>query len=616
LAHHRCETIHDMKRGIALLLVLMCSCAVSSVTPLRAPGVPAQLTARGTWSGAARVARVRVWADDDHRAQNAQWQRSFDEQLAYANRVLGALGIRLEAEYREWAHRAQGGTLIDDLDALAQIDAADDAAWVIGLTGSVNRATVAFGQMGLAEVGGWHVVLRGHADAEERKQLEQPAGEGSGAASESLLAVRRLHKSTALLLHQLAHSLGAVHETSADGVMNAKYSPDAAAISERNCAVMRIALDDRLKPATERDPRATIVALLDALGPEWNGWDAGDRKQVVGRLQAQLAVATGSLSARALRQYRQVEQLLTDGTVDAAAMTLAPLLRMFPENADLGALSCRVELARRGAQDAGTIAACERAVASSADVAPAIAFAAARAKTGDAAGARRTLVGAEERLAGVAPDKAAEAWRKLAAQYRAMGAVTWAEDALARAGGAESSERESDGIAGWAATTRARYGIPRDGARWKLSPDDEPAAATAIREAVALVNASEFDAAAKAIESAERRWPELPGVLTARCALDYRRDAIAAARAHCDRAIAQGGSSWALYLRGQIELATGRPGAVKSAIARLRAAIALDPDLAQAWQALGQALGRTKANAELDQLRRDYRVRFRARLPD
>jgi len=601
-----------MKRVSALVLVVMSGCAASSATPVRTAGVPAQLTAHAAWSGEVRVAKLRVWADDEYRAQNAQWERGFAQQLAYANRVLASLGVRLEAEYRAWDHRAPATTLVADLDALARIDAGDDVVWVVGLTASLNEASPVFGQMGLAEVGGWHVIMRGYADVAERKAFEgAPAGD-----VDSLLAVRRLHKTTALLLHQLAHSLGAVHETGADGVMNAKYSPDAAVISERNCELMRIALDDRLKPANQRDPRATFAALLAALEREWSGWDAGDRKQVVGRLQAQLAVATGRVPATALRQYRQAEQLLTGGNADAAAVTLAPLLRTFPALPDLGMLSCRIELARRGARDAEVIAACEQAVARSADVAPAIELAAARMAAGDAVGARKTLVGAEERLAAVAPDQATAAWHKLAAQYRAMGAVTWTENALARAAGAAGAEGEGDSITVWAATTRARYGIPKDGARWKLTPDDEPAAAAAIREAVALVNASNFEAAAKAIDTAERRWPELPGVLTARCALEYRRDAIAAARQHCDRALAQGGTSWALYLRGQIELASGRPGALKAAIGRLRAAIALDPDLAQAWQALGQALGRTHANAEREQLRRDYRARFHARLPD
>src|SRR6185436_16610657 len=101
-----------MKRVSALVLVVMSGCAASSATPARTAGVPAQLTAHAGWSGEVRVAKLRVWADDEYRAQNAQWERGFAQPLAYANRVLASLGVRLEAEYRAWDHRAPATTLV------------------------------------------------------------------------------------------------------------------------------------------------------------------------------------------------------------------------------------------------------------------------------------------------------------------------------------------------------------------------------------------------------------------------------------------------------------------------------------------------------------------------
>jgi predicted Zn-dependent protease len=324
------------------------------------------------------------------------------------------------------------------------------------------------------------------------------------------------------------------------------------------------------------------------------------------------AGGTASLSAAALAQYRQAEQLLAHGDARGAAAALEPVLPAYPASVELRVLHCQIELAQRGAHDATANAACDQAAAMSTDVEPAITIAAARAAAGDATGARTTLVTIESRIASAPPDKAAAAWLLLAGQYRKMDAVTWAEDAIAKAGVTAGADH---GIAAWAATTRARNGIPRDGARWKLTPDDDAAAVTAVRNAISLVNASEFDPAAEAISAGERRWPALPGLLTARCALEFRRGALAAARKQCDRAIAQGGSSWALYLRGVLEQDSGRPGATAAAIARFRAAIERDPDLAQAWRDLGRALERTKATSALDQLRLDYQARFGTRLP-
>lgn len=160
-----------------------------------------------------------------------------------------------------------------------------------------------------------------------------------------------------------------------------------------------------------------------------------------------------------------------------------------------------------------------------------------------------------------------------------------------------------------------KNGIPRDGMRWHLALDDEALAVAAVRNAFSLVNASEWDAATSAIDDAERRWPALPGLLTARCALEFRRDAVAAARRLCERAMTQGGSSWALYLLGSIELQT-RHGSAAAGMAHLREAIARDPDLEPAWRKLARALEKARRTAELDQLRRDYRTRFGAALSD
>jgi len=66
-------------------------------------------------------------------------------------------------------------------------------------------------------------------------------------------------------------------------------------------------------------------------------------------------------------------------------------------------LRCRIELAQGRAQDAGTIAACDDAAASGVEAA--VVVATTRRGAGYIAGAQRTLAVAEERLAGVAPDR-------------------------------------------------------------------------------------------------------------------------------------------------------------------------------------------------------------------
>ena len=621
-----------MRMVLVLVLgsVLVSGCLLSPPIPIGGGGksaaqrqhqslskmMPARLAVMSTWKGEARVAKLRVWADTEYRAQNVRWQHTFKEQLDYANYVLTPmLGVRLEAEYRSWEHHAPSEMLTGHLTALAAHDPGDDVVWIVGLTSSLSLVSATFDQLGLAQGGGRYLVVRGYADLEERRSFDRAFPDTSSEERELVHEARRRHKTTTVLLHELAHSLGALHETETDWIMNGSYSHLAASIGDANRELMLIMLDDRLKPPAQRDPNAAAQQQLAVLEGDWIGWVAAERAEMVDRLRPQAGVRptagiTGPIPAGASAQYARAEQQLAGGDHAGARAELEPLLAAYPAHAQIRTLACRAELARGGPRDAKALATCERAVALSAGAEPGITIAAARLAAGDAPGARATLAAAEARVATLAPAQAAPEWLALAGHYRAMNAVTWAEDALARAGAGTGPQ-----IALWVATRRVRSGIPREGARWKLAPEDEAAAMAAVQGVLDLVYANKLGAAEKAAVAAERRWPALPGLLAARCDLELRRGALAAARRLCERASAHGGSSWGLYLLGILELRDPSPAATTAGIARLRAAIALDPDLGQAWRSLGKALARAKATDQLGQLGRDYQARFGAPLP-
>ncbi|HEX4421764.1 MAG TPA: matrixin family metalloprotease [Kofleriaceae bacterium] len=499
-------------KWMVVVVVFGAGCIISPVIPIGGNGkssrelqhdtlstlLPAQLTAQARWTGEVRVAKLRVWADDEYRAQNLRWEHGFDQELDDANQVMvPMLGVRLAAEYRPWTHHAPGDTLSEHLEALARQDPGDDVPFVVGLTSSLSLVAATFEQIGVANLGGHHVVVRGHADLEERKMFERAFPDLDREEREAALEARRRHKVVAVLLHELSHSLGALHETAPDMVMSPTYSHHAASVGDRNRALMLIELDERLKPAAQRDPRGAAQRKLAALEVEDAGWDATDRAQLIEQLH-------GEASARA--------EAAPPGTpIDTPARPATRALKL------------------------GT---------------PAL--------------------------------------------------DTPATDAPA--GG------------GLAPAARIRYGIPRDGARWKLTADDEPAALAAVRDVLALVNAGKLDAAAKAVAAAEQRWPGLPGLVAERCDIQRQRGAIAAARQLCERAGAQGASSWALYLGGILELRDPSPAATAAGIARLRRAISIDPELGAAWRALGKALDRARATDQLEQLRIDYQARFHASL--
>jgi hypothetical protein len=613
---------------------------------------PAQLAATERWTGAPRVARLRVWADDAYRAQNMRWQHGFDEQLAYANAVLAPmLGIRLEAEYHAWERHAPDAPLAEHLTALARQDTGDDVVWVVGLTSSLSLVAEPFEQIGVARLAAPYVVVRGHADVEERKGFERAFPDIDREQRELVLEARRRHKTAALLIHELAHSLGALHEVAEDSVMHPSYSHRAASLGGRNRELMLITLADRLKSTAARDPQTTGRKLLAALEDEWAGWRAGERDRWIAELRAMTGAPADAPVARpavaprgavvasrnaaiasrgatdtaapvasppvpapvpvlallppaALDKLREIETSEIQDA-DAAAAQLAPLLTAYPGNPRLHLLNCRLAVRRSDVKAPEAVAACDRAASLSADLGPALEVAELRRSRGDFAGARATIAAAEGRLATLPADQAAASWNKLAWRYLDAEAVTWAETAAAHAGDAARD------VAAWAEMTRIRFGIPRDAARYRLAPDDDAAALAAVRDVLAKVYRGEFAAAAKAVAIADKRWPGLPGVLAARCDLEIRRGETAAARQHCARAMAQG-SSWATYLAGVIELNSGSKA---TAIARLRKAIELDPALIQAWTTLAKIFRRSNAIADLDQVHRDFRAQFHAELP-
>lgn len=614
---------------VAMVAMTLCACLISPVIPIGggksatqsqreglAKLYPAQLSTQKKWTGAVRVARLRVWADEEYRAQNVRWQHGFDEQLDYANHVLTPLlGVRLEAEYRSWERHAPGASLGEHLAALAEQDDDDDVVWIVGLTTALSLVAESFDQLGIANVGTRHLVLRGHADLHERRAFERAFRDIDAEQREGVLEARRRHKTAAVLIHELAHSLFALHELEPGRIMNPGYSHHATSIGDRNRELMLITLEDRLKLRSERDPRATLQRVLAVLEAPDAVWHPQEREALIYQIRGQVggAVAvTSAVPAGIADQLDRAELLFKKGNHRDAAAILEPLVAAYPAHVELRVLGCQIELARGGGKDARAIDVCNRAAALATEVWPAVEIAAARQAAGDIAGARATLDAAEARIAALEPGKAAAAWLTLAAHHREVGALTWAEQALARAGVAHDSDQD---IAVWVASMRPRYGLPREGARWKLAPDNEADALAAVRNVHALTNDGKLAAAARAAAIAERRWPDLPGLLAARCDLEMRRGALATARQHCKRAIAQGGSSWALYMMGILELRGSTPAAQQAGIAHLRAAIELDPALGPAWRSLGKALARTRAVDEHEQLRREYEARFHAPLP-
>ena len=222
---------------------------------------PASLVPAKTWTGDVAPAKIRVWADDDYRAQNLKWQQTFEAQLELANLVLGAVfGVKLVPEYRSWEHRAVGTRLSDDLEALAEVDAGRDVLVVVGLTSSLPLVSATFDELGFAEVGGRHLVVRGYADLEERKVYADAFRDLMPEERELALQSRRQHKTAVILLHELAHTMGADHDSEQDTLMSAHYSHRTSAFSPHAREIVMRGLDQRLRREAAGATAATATA--------------------------------------------------------------------------------------------------------------------------------------------------------------------------------------------------------------------------------------------------------------------------------------------------------------------------------------------------------------------
>lgn len=261
---------------------------------------PPALVVDGEWAGAVTTAKIRVYADDDFRAQNVHWQQAFQAQLDYANEVIGSqFGVKLEAEYRTWNRRQVGGTLSDGLAELIKLDPGADVMTVVGLTSSLSLVAATFEQIGYASVPGRHLVLRGYADVGEKQAFEQAFRELTPEERTALFEGRRRHKTTALLLHELGHNWGAPHREETNTLMSSNYSERASGFDDASRETILANIDQRLhRPPRQvvhasaragtpvpTDAHPTLVIIIDAAGKSVIGGNPVDDDTLAGLLR-------------------------------------------------------------------------------------------------------------------------------------------------------------------------------------------------------------------------------------------------------------------------------------------------------------------------------------------
>ncbi len=300
----------------------------------------AELRTNGGSSLPARyVGRVRFYVADDYRRQHPGWRRQLEDLLESANPVLRpAFGVQLQvSELHEWTPACDDSNLDACLEELSQIELREGAEWVVGVVGAQPRFTTSFEELGLANVPGSHFVIRDVSDLAERDAIERAFATHTQTRRDEIYSRRKQHKRVSIFLHEWAHTLGALHTTAAEALLNPAYDDRMSGFDESNAELISVAIEDRFgkdasvgtAPAKEDDVRSHPFLV------------AGPDDELLGGVQA---------SDR--RTYHRAVNLLLEGDASEAFANLVPLAQTCPDNYAIQHFACALSMQQGRQADA------------------------------------------------------------------------------------------------------------------------------------------------------------------------------------------------------------------------------------------------------------------------
>ena len=551
------------------------------------------------------TARIRVYVDVGYKGQNPAHEQQIRRLLSGAFRILEpTIGVALgEVEFRSW-EREPGSDLKMMLAELEALDPGEDVDWVLGFVDAQGHVAADVHQLGEARALGKHAVLRGLDDRGEVAVLDSALASMSGQDRRALYERRKQHKELVLLLHELGHTLGAMHVTGNDRIMSPGYDVAQSSFEVPTARLMAVAAKARFG-GSRAEPDREWRAVLDYIRQHpWSGWNEDERDRIVTELEGRVkSVGEGGTAGMLLggkvrpedrERFRAAERLHGSGRPADAWEQLEPLIEFYPDEPSVQLLSCRIAVAA-GKDQALVAKRCERAQQlAPGDPEPNVRLAQAALAGKDQAKAAAAAEKAHKQLAAMSP----AVKKELAAVWKELGAVTRVEEA-----GQGDAE-----LTGWARALRSRYGI----APKVVAPEREAAYVAAIRELLKLVYARKFDAAEKRAAQMRKDYGDAAGIDASLCDLEVRRKKYPAARALCEKAIARyADEAWAHYLLGLLDKHDQKAAA---AIQHLEKAIALDPELQNAYQVLAGLYG-TARKEDGARLRKAYKEQFGSDLP-
>jgi tetratricopeptide (TPR) repeat protein len=579
---------------------------------------PAQVgQRRGARHTETRTLRVRVYADAEYRSQVLRWKAKLAAQVARANEVIGpAFGVELEiVDAQPWQRSTSATDMMGMLSELERLDAGEDVDWVIGVVTQLSEVSSSLRMLGAARPLSPYLLIRGMNDIAERKTIDQVFDELDSSERERLYRARKAHKELTLLLHEWAHTLGAMHTQQPTAILNPSYNNTVAEFTPQNAKLMEIALRYRGQGAlSSADLAERNKQLVEHVAGVSGHWLDDERTLLVQLLEhGPTAVATtpkltAKLTPEGRKAFHRALDAVGQERWDDAFNEVLPLTEQYEDEPQVQLLGCRIAARARGSAYP-TPELCQRAASLAPhDASPYLALARVHSDAKDDVSSLAELRKAHAALDAGGEQARADQWLALAGQYQRLELLTWTEQALAGAGDGD----DADAIRQWITQTRRRYGLPADAVRFGVPPDREGAYLEQVKHVLALTYGSQYKKAQTAAKQLRKAFPKSPGLYVALCDFEIRIGKTRSAKRNCAKAIAAYDEAmWAHYLAGSIDANAKR---YKRAAGHLKRAIELDPDMKALWKLLAKVYRTAGNDIELRELERAYRAKFNERL--
>jgi hypothetical protein len=325
---------------------------------------------------------LRVYVTPSYATLYTDWSRRVAQIVGDANVILApTVGRKLEiVGVSVWHPRASEDDLGALLGDLEQMDRGRDVEWVAGFAGSLPRFELSFHMLGLGQLPGKHFVLRAMNDAREYEYAQLEFSELDEETRTKLYRARAKHKTSAVFLHELAHTLGVLHEPSSTSIMHPMYNPKVVSFSRDAAQLMRVVLDERLDSASRRDPPRFAKIYTDQLRATAETWVPSELERTLQQYGARPSVSTvgppappsasvapppppespelSKLSAEDRRAYEQSRDDQQAGRTDEAWNRAQPLFAKYPSVLLVQDLRCQLAM-KRGMDWAQTRVECE-----------------------------------------------------------------------------------------------------------------------------------------------------------------------------------------------------------------------------------------------------------------